>query len=136
MFSKMETLLCSSSMYSMKDLLSLAFVGDSVHTLFIREHIVKNHNLKMDDINRLANKFCKASSQAKVLENIKPFLTDEELEIVRKTRNIKNKHKAKNVDIMTYKEATCYEALIGYYYLENNKERLEFLLNASLEGEK
>ena len=135
MFSKMVTLLYSSSMYNMKDLLSLAFLGDSVHTLFIREHLVKNFSLKMDDINRLANKYCKASAQAKVLENITPLLSEEEKEIVRKTRNIKNKHKAKNTDIMTYKAATCYEALIGYYYLENNKERLEFLLNSSIEGE-
>ncbi len=119
----------------MKDLLSLAFIGDSVHTLYIREYIVKNNNLKMDDINRIANKYCNANAQAKVLEKISPLLTEEENEIVRMTRNIKNKHKAKNADIMTYKKATCYEALIGYYYLENNKERLEFLLKSSLEGE-
>ena len=119
----------------MKDMLELAFIGDSVHTLYIREHIVKNFSLKMDEFNRLANKFCNANAQAKVLDKITPLLTEDETEIVRKTRNIKNKHKAKNTDIMTYKKATCYEALIGFYYLENNKERLEFLLKSSLEGE-
>jgi len=119
----------------MKDMLQLAFIGDAVHTLYIREYIIKNNSLKMDVVNKIANKFCNANAQAKTLEKITPLLSEEELEIVRKTRNIKNKHKAKNTDIMTYKKATCYEALIGYYYLEKNEERLSFLLKSSLEGE-
>ena len=132
----MATSLFSSSMCNMKDLLSLAFLGDSIHTTFVRDYVVRNFSLKMDELNRLANKFCRASAQANTLEKITPLLTDEEKDIVRRTRNIKNKHKAKNVDIMTYKAATCFEALIGHHYLENNKERLDFLLKASLEGEK
>ena len=117
------------------DMLSLAFVGDAVHTLFIRERIVKDNNLKMDETNKLVSKYCRASAQAKTLEVILPALTDEEKEIVRMTRNIKNKHKAKNTDTMTYKYATCYEALVGYCYMENKIGRLNFLLYASLEGE-
>ena len=119
----------------MKDLLYYAFVGDAVHTLYVRENINKDNNLKMDNANSLASKFCRASHQAKVLDRIFEKLSDEEKELVRKTRNIKNKHKAKNTDIMTYKKATCYEMLVGYYYLEKNEEKLEFLLKSSLEGE-
>lgn len=118
------------------DMLSLAFIGDAVHTLYIREYVIKNFNLKMDEANKVASKYCRASSQATTLEAISFLLSIEEQEIVRKARNIKNKHKAKNVDIMTYKKATCYEALVGFHYLNNNKERLEFLLKSSLEGEK
>jgi ribonuclease-3 family protein len=117
------------------DMLSLAFLGDAVHTLFIREYVTRNYNVKMDEANKIASKFCRASHQAKVLELISPTLTEDEKEIVRKTRNIKNKHKAKNTDTMTYKFASCYEALIGYHYLQNNKERLDFLLKSGLEGE-
>ena len=120
----------------MKDMLSLAFIGDAVHTLYVREYIINNFSLKMDDANKLASKFCSAKTQAKVLDTLTPLLTDEEREIVRKTRNVKNKHKAKNVDIMTYKKATCFEAIIGFYYLNENKERMEFFLKNSIEGEK
>lgn len=134
MFSKTATSLSSSSMCDM-DLLSLAFIGDAVHTLYVREFVTKNNNVKMDDANKIASKFCRASHQAKVLETITPTLSDEEKEIVRRTRNIKNKHKAKNTDTMTYKFATCYEALVGYHYTQNNKERLEFILKSSLQGE-
>lgn len=117
------------------ELLNLAFIGDAVHTLFVREYVTNHYDYKMNDINKMANKFCKASSQAKTLERIMPNLTENEKEIVRKTRNIKNKHKAKNTDIMTYKWATCFEALVGYYYLNKDNDRLQFLLNSSLEGE-
>ena len=120
----------------MKDLLYYAFIGDAVHTLFVREEIAKEQNLKMDTLNSLASKFCRASHQAKVLDLIFNDLNENEKELVRKTRNIKNKHKAKSVDTMTYKKATCFEALVGFCYVENKKERLEFLLNKSIEGEK
>lgn len=119
----------------MKDLLYYAFIGDAVHTLFVRENISKNKDLKMDSLNRYASKFCRASHQAKVLDSIYSELTEDEKELVRKTRNIKNKHKAKNVDVITYKKATCFETLVGFYHVENNNERLSFLLNKSLEGD-
>lgn len=118
------------------EMLEYAFIGDAVHTLFVREQIVKSCNLKMDAINSLANSYCNAFAQAKTLKNIQDVLTDEEKEIVRKTRNVKNKHKAKNVDMLTYKEATCFEALIGFHYTNKNTERLNFLLNSSMQGEK
>lgn len=135
MFSKTEISQTSSLMCKNMELLNLAFIGDAVHTLFVREFVSKKYNYKMNGLNKEANKFCKASAQAKTLERISSLLTDEEKEIVRKTRNIKNKHKAKNTDIMTYKFATCYEALVGYHYTNKNEERLAFLLNCSLEGE-
>ena len=135
MFSKTEISLSSSSMCNIMDMLSLAFIGDAVHTLYVREYVIKNFNLKMDEANKVASKFCCASAQSKTLETISTLLSPEEQVIVRKARNIKNKHKAKNVDIMTYKKATCFEALVGHHYLNNNNERLEFLLKSSLEGE-
>ena len=119
----------------MKDMLSYAFIGDAVHTLFVREKVLANKELKMDTANCLASKFCKASHQAQVLDLICEELTDEEKEIVRRTRNVKNKHKAKNTDILTYKKATCFEALVGFHYIEKNTQRLNFLLEKSIEGE-
>ena len=79
------------------NLLPLAFIGDSVHTLFIREKVLSSDwNNKMVNYHSAASKFCKASSQAKSLEIIMPFLNDEEKEIVRRGRNAKPKHQAKN----------------------------------------
>ena len=114
------------------NLLPLAFIGDSVHTLFVREHCLNNPNFKMENYHTQASKFCKASSQAKALALLQKYLTDEEKEIVRRGRNAKSKHHAKNASIADYTHATAFEILIGFLYLANNQERLNEILNLSI----
>lgn len=115
------------------NLLSLAFIGDSVHTLFVREKVLEACQGKMKNYHTLSAKFCKADTQAKALEKIKPLLTEEENEVVRRARNAKPKHQAKNASHASYSEATSFEALIGYLYLSENEERLNQILQISIE---
>ena len=112
------------------NLLPLSFIGDSVHTLFVREWCLSNSNSKMENYHTTASKYCKASSQAKVLSLLN--LTEEEKEIVRRGRNAKAKHQAKNATSADYTQATAFEVLIGYLYLSNNTERLKEVLNLSI----
>ena len=114
------------------NLLPLAFIGDSVHTLFIREEVLKKHDLKMDNYHTTASKFCKASAQAKTLREIMPSLSEDEQDIVRRGRNAKPKHSAKNASSADYAYATAYEILVGYLYLKGEENRLNEVLNASL----
>lgn len=114
------------------NLLPLAFIGDSVHTLFVREHCLSNPNYKMENYHNHASKFCKASSQAKVLSLLQEYLTDEEREIVRRGRNAKSKHHAKNASSADYAYATAFEILIGFLYLSKNQDRLNEILNLSI----
>ncbi|MBQ8792453.1 MAG: ribonuclease III, partial [Clostridia bacterium] len=72
--------------------------------------------------------------QAKALENIKPFLTDEEKEIVRRGRNAKPKHQAKNASQADYSYATAFEVLIGYLHLSGQSERLKEILQLSMKS--
>ena len=116
------------------NLLPLAFIGDSVHTLFVREEILSMPNRKIENYHTLASFYCKASSQAKALENIKPFLTDEEKEIVRRGRNAKPKHQAKNASQADYSYATAFEVLIGYLHLSGQSERLKEILQLSMKS--
>ena len=115
------------------NLLSLAFLGDSIHTNFVREYVLGAYAGKMDDFNGKAATFCKASTQAKVLEEILPSLNEEENEIVRRARNAKPKHQAKNATSKDYSYATAFEALIGFLYLSENKERLDEILKISVQ---
>lgn len=115
------------------NLLSLAFLGDSVHTNFVREFVLSNFVGKMDDFNGKASSLCKASTQAKVLEKILHSLSEEESEIVRRARNAKPKHQAKNASVKDYSYATAFEALIGYLYLSENTERLNEILLISVQ---
>ena len=103
----------------------LAFIGDAVHTLYIRDKVVKLENLLLKDYHRKSSSFCNAKAQAKVLEQIQDNLSEQELDIVRRARNVKVGHIAKHSDIETYKKSTSLEALIGYLYLKGNFERLK-----------
>lgn len=115
------------------NLLPLAFIGDSVHTLFVREFVLHSSPLKMENYHSFASKFCKASSQAKVLKEIMPLLSEEESEIVRRGRNAKPKHHAKNATSSDYSYATAFEVLVGYLYLKGDKDRLDKILKLSVE---
>ena len=106
----------------------LACIGDAVHTLFIRDKIVKSENLLLKDYHKKSSNLCKAASQAERLNNIFDELTEAEQDVVRRARNAKLGHIAKNSDIETYKKATSFEALIGYLYLKGNFERLNQIL--------
>ena len=107
----------------------LAFIGDGVHTLYVRDRVVKNSNLLVNRWHINSAKFCNAKSQATKLDLIMNNLTEEEHDIVRRARNAKTHNIAKNSDIETYKKATAFEALVGYLYLKGDYDRLKQILS-------
>lgn len=113
--------------------LALAFMGDAIHTAYVREQILKGKRDKIANYHTLASKFCNAKHQMQSLESLIPTLTEEEAEIVRKARNSHSKHSAKNFDEETYKKATAFEALIGYLFLSGKTERLKEILEKSMQ---
>ncbi len=118
------------------NLLPLAFLGDSLHTFYVRNKILNDYNEKMKNYHQKASYYCKASFQSKVLNKIYENLTEKEKEIVRRARNAKPKHTAKNATTKDYFMATAFEALLGYLYLDNQIERLEKILKLSMEEDK
>lgn len=106
-----------------------AYVGDSVYELFIRTHLVNTTNLKVHQLHVKAINYVKAKAQAEMLENLKGILTDEEKDIVRRTRNTQNHHLPKNADPADYMYATAFEGLIGYLYLTKQEARLKEILD-------
>ena len=112
--------------------LALAFVGDSVHTLFVRKQVVFLNEKKINDYHKMCAHYCKASTQSKVLELLQPSLCQQELEVVRRARNTKIHHTAKNASVKDYKMATSFEALVGYLYLTQQQARLEEILQFSI----
>lgn len=107
----------------------LAFIGDGVHTMFVRDKVVKSSNLLVNRCHVNSAKFCNAKSQAKKLDALLPCLNEQEQDIVRRARNAKTHNIAKNSDVETYKKATSFEALVGYLYLKGNYARLKQILN-------
>ena len=113
--------------------LTWAYIGDAVYELYIRNHLIETTNLKPNKLHRESIKFVKAKAQAKILENLQEFLTEEEKEIVRRGRNTQNHHLPKNTDLKDYTYSTAFEALIGYLYLTKQEERLQELLQKVIE---
>ena len=109
-----------------------AYIGDSVYEQYIRNYLVLNTKYKPNKLHIEATKFVKAAAQAKILQNLENDLTEEEKEIVRRTRNTKNHHLPKNSNVQEYMYATAFEGLIGYLHLSKNKERLKEILDLSL----
>lgn len=112
--------------------LALAFMGDAVHTAFVREEVLKGNLNKINNYHNIAKKYCNAKKQQETLESLQDSLTDEEKDVVRKARNCKSKHGAKNFDEETYKKATAFEALVGFLYFKNRQDRLKDILMFSI----
>ena len=91
-------------------------MGDAIYEVYVRRYLINNGIVKVKEL----------------IE--KEFLTEEEIQIVITARNHKNNHKPKNCDIITYKYATGLEALIGYLYFKNDKDRLEEIMSYILKG--
>lgn len=106
----------------------LAFVGDAVYTLFIRQVMVNNHNLKSGELHKLSTSYIKASGQSDITLKIMPLLTEDELEVFKRGRNYKTHSVAKNSKITDYKRATGFEAILGYLYLSGDYKRINELL--------
>ena len=113
-----------------RNVLSLAYIGDGIYELMVRDYLVKQGNLRVNDLQHLAIKYVSATSQRKILEKIlnDDILSEEELNIVYRARNNTSGRHPKNTDIITYKYATALEALFGYLYLEKNTKRLDELM--------
>jgi len=108
--------------------LTWAYVGDSVYELYIREHLVNSMKSKPNKLHKEAIKYVKAKAQAEILNKIHEGLTEQEKDIIRRTRNTENHHLPKNAELKDYMYATAFEGLIGYLYLTDNKDRLDQIL--------
>ncbi|MDD2227626.1 MAG: ribonuclease III domain-containing protein [Clostridia bacterium] len=109
--------------------LLLAFIGDAVHTLFVRSYFLKNSaGTTPNKQHKLCSGLCRAEAQGRALDFISPFLNDDELDIARRARNSKNHSGSKNTSVEDYKKATAFEALVGFLYLTGQNKRLENLL--------
>lgn len=106
-----------------------AYIGDAVYELFVRSNLVSKGPAKTRNLHHEAVTRVRASYQANLLNQLEPFLEEAEIDIVKRGRNIKSGHVPSGSDLLTYRHSTAFEALIGYLYLRNHRERLQFLFN-------
>ncbi len=105
-----------------------AYIGDSVYELYIRTKLVNATKLNPHRLHIESIKYVKASAQAETLTKIYDKLTEEEQEIVRRSRNAENHHLPKNATNADYMYSTAFEGLVGYLYLTKQDKRLKEIL--------
>lgn len=114
--------------------LALAYMGDAVFEVYVREHLLQNGKVRPNLLHKEATKYVSAKAQASIIRYLleEQLLTDEEVAVVMRGRNAKSGTVPKNTDVQTYRYGTAFEALIGYLYLLKREERLEELVLLSL----
>lgn len=113
--------------------LSLAYIGDAVYEVYVRERVMLRGNMPVAKLHRAATGYVKAKAQSDIIHAISDRLTDEETAVFKRGRNAHSYTSAKNADIVDYRHATGFEALIGFLYLDGRSERLAEILAMSME---
>ena len=105
--------------------LTLAYLGDAVYELWVRTHLLELGHEKVKELHKQAVNYVRAATQARVLRTLLPELDEVEHQVVLRGRNAKGGH-PKNVDVVTYRHATAFESLVGYWQLNCQSERMRW----------
>lgn len=109
--------------------INLAFVGDCVYEILVREALVCKANRPVNELHRESVKYVSAKAQTEAYAKIKDILTEEETAQFKRGRNAKVGHSPKSATDAEYHTATGVEALFGYLYLSDRAERIKHLFS-------
>ena len=107
----------------------LAFIGDAVYSLYVREHtVMQNEGAKSGTLSKIVGEEVSAKEQARLSAKLLEVFTEEESAVFRRARNAKKPTRAKHSTVSEYNRSTGLEAVIGYLYLIGETDRLKYLL--------
>ena len=115
--------------------LVLAYIGDAVYEVHIRQSLVLTCPGKAHELHKKSIRFASAVGQSQAVEEVLPLLTEEETAIYRRGRNSKSATMPKHAGVMEYRRATGLESVFGYLYLTGQTERLRELIRVALAAE-
>jgi ribonuclease-3 family protein len=115
--------------------LTLAFVGDCVFELFVREKLVCEGNCPVNTLHQRSVRRVCCTAQARDCSVLTPLLTEEEITVLHRGRNSHTNHVPKNAKVADYHAATGLECLFGYLYLQGKMDRLRVLFQALLDAD-
>lgn len=112
---------------------TLAFIGDAVYNVYVRCYLASNSTEKTGMLHKKSINFVSAKAQSKLVDMLQNILSEEEIAVYKRGRNTNINKVAKNVDVIEYKKATGFETLIGYLYVKNDTNRLDFIIKECIE---
>ncbi len=113
--------------------LVLAYIGDGIYDLVIRTVVVNRGNTQANKLHKKTSSLVKAAAQSSMIDTLLEILTEEEMAVYKRGRNAKSATMAKNATMTDYRKATGFEALMGYLYLDNQWERMVYLVKEGLQ---
>ena len=112
---------------------ALAYLGDCVLELCVRQHLIESGLSTSAHLNAAALDYVRAPVQAEAMKRILPILTEEEEAYFRRGRNIGHTNVPKRATVSEYRAATGMEALFGFLHLMGREERINQLFRAAYE---
>ncbi|MBO5463356.1 MAG: ribonuclease III [Clostridia bacterium] len=111
--------------------LTLAFLGDAVYSLLVRNMLSLSANKPTGKLHKESIQYVNAAFQAQMIRELLPVLTEDETSVFKRGRNAHSSHSPKNQSDADYRYATGLEALYGYLYLCGNTERIKEIFELS-----
>jgi len=113
---------------------NLAYLGDAVFELLVREMLIKN-GTPFQALNPRAKTYVSAIAQSKMYHKIFDTLTEAEQSIMKRGRNLHSTSRAKSAGVSEYRHATGLEALFGHLHITGEFERLNEIFECCTKGE-
>ena len=115
--------------------LSLAFVGDGVYDLLVRDYLIRQANRPVGELNKMKVSLVKCESQARFASLLMQHLSENEQAVCKRGRNAAPKCTPKHGSVADYHSATGLEALFGYLYLNGEQERTRELFQIIIDNQ-
>ncbi|NLS45442.1 MAG: Mini-ribonuclease 3 [Firmicutes bacterium] len=116
----------------------LAYIGDAVYELYVRESLIKScvgggqSDLDLDKLHNEAVLRVCATAQARAFADLESYFTADEADVARRARNIKAGRGPRSMPVIDYRYSTGFEAVIGYLYLCGRDGRLKEIMERAL----
>lgn len=115
---------------------TFAWVGDAVFELHVRTRLARDYRKTSGALHHLATQYVSARGQAEILEHLLDGaafeLSEREKNVLQRARNFHTTSVSKHCDLVDYRKATAFEALIGWLWLQNERERAIALIDYAL----
>ncbi|MBQ3299225.1 MAG: ribonuclease III [Ruminococcus sp.] len=115
--------------------LTLAFIGDGVYDLLVRDYLVRKANRPVGELNKIKVSLVNCESQAAFAKDLMPHLSEHEQAVYKRGRNAAPKSASKHGTLADYHSATGLEALFGYLHINGEQERIKELFSMIIENQ-
>lgn len=114
---------------------SLAYLGDAVYELYIRNYLLRHGKIQSGELHKRAIQFVTAKAQSRIVQHWlnDGTLSEEEERVVKRGRNAKSGAAPKHTPIQAYRYSTGFESLLGYLYISEEHDRTYELMEKAIQ---